>query len=101
MIATAGVSGVALRNSKKILGGRVMIKKVLFCAVALLFLGGYTGTAWAADDTAATVSQTAPDHAGLTVRVRGEATPRPTDESNKKTDLNLTQQIRKAVMADK
>ena len=78
-----------------------MIKKVLLCAVALLFLGGYTGTAGAADKTAATPSQTAPDNTGRNVRDRGGDTVTPGDQSNNKADLNLTQQIRKAVMADK
>ena len=78
-----------------------MIKKVLLCAVALLVLGGYTGTAGAADKTAATPSQTAPDNTGRNVRDRGGDTVTPVDQSNNKADLNLTQQIRKAVMADK
>ena len=48
-----------------------MIKKVLLCALALLVLAGYTGTAHAADKTAATPSQTAPDNTGRNVRDRG------------------------------
>jgi hyperosmotically inducible periplasmic protein len=78
-----------------------MIKKVLWCAVALLLLGGYTGTVGAADKSAATPSQTAPDNTGRNVRDRGGDTVTPVDQSNNKADLNLTQQIRKAVMADK
>ena len=78
-----------------------MIKKVLLCAVALLLLGGYTETVGAADKSAATPSQTAPDNTGRNVRDRGGDTVTPVDQSNNKADLNLTQQIRKAVMADK
>ena len=78
-----------------------MIKKVLLCALALLVLGGYTGTAYAADKTAATPSQTVPDNTGRNVRDRGGDTVTPGDQSNSKADLNLTQQIRKAIMADK
>ena len=78
-----------------------MIKKVLLCAVALLLLGGYPGTVGAADKSAATPSQTAPDNTGRNVRDRGGDTVTPGDQSNNKADLNLTQQIRKAVMADK
>jgi hyperosmotically inducible periplasmic protein len=78
-----------------------MIKKVLWCAVALLLLGGYPGTVGAADKSAATPSQTAPDNTGRNVRDRGGDTVTPVDQSNNKADLNLTQQIRKAVMADK
>jgi len=78
-----------------------MIKKVLLCALALLVLGGYTGTVGAADKTAATPSQTAPDNTGRNVRDRGGDTVTPGDQSNNKADLNLTQQLRKAIMADK
>ena len=72
-----------------------MIKKVLLCALALLVLGGYTGTAHAADKTAATPSQTAPDNTGRNVRDRGGDTVTPGDQSNNTADLNLTQQIRR------
>ena len=77
-----------------------MIKKVLLCALALLVFAGYTGTAHAADKTAATPSQTAPDNTGRNVRDRGGETMTPGDQSNEKADLNLTQEIRKAIMAD-
>jgi osmotically-inducible protein OsmY len=77
-----------------------MIKKVLLCALALLVLAGYSGTARAADKTAATPSQTAPDNTGRNVRDRGGDTITPGDQSNDKADLHLTQQIRKAIMAD-
>ena len=78
-----------------------MIKKVLLCALALLVLGGYTGTAHAADKTAAPPSQTAPDNTGRNVRDRGGDTVTPGDQSNNTADLNLTQQIRQTIMADK
>jgi osmotically-inducible protein OsmY len=78
-----------------------MIQKMLLCALALLVLGSYTGTTHAADKTAATPSQTAPDNTGRNVRDRGGDTVTPGDQSNKKADLHLTQQIRRAIMADK
>ncbi len=78
-----------------------MIKQVLLGALALLVLGGYTGTAHAADKTAATPSQTAPDNTGRNVRDRGGDTVTPGDQSNDKVDLHLIQQIRKEIMADK
>jgi hyperosmotically inducible periplasmic protein len=78
-----------------------MIKKVLLCALALLVLGGYTGTAHAADKTAAPPSQMAPDNTGRNVRDRGGDTVTPGDQSNNPADLNLTQQIRRELMADK
>src|SRR4030095_7572754 len=78
-----------------------MIQKVLLCALALVVLGGYTGTVGAADKTAATPSQTAPDNTGRNVRDRGGDTVTPGEQSNTKADLNLTKQICKAIMADK
>jgi osmotically-inducible protein OsmY len=77
-----------------------MIKKVLLGALALLVLTGYSGAVHAADTTAATPSQTAPDNTGRNVRDRGGETMTPGDQSNEKADLNLTQEIRKAIMAD-
>jgi hyperosmotically inducible periplasmic protein len=78
-----------------------VIKQVLFCALTLLALGGSTGMTYAADTTAAPPSQTVPDNTGRNVRDRGGDTVTPGDQSNKKADLHLTQQIRKAIMADK
>jgi hyperosmotically inducible periplasmic protein len=79
----------------------MMLQKVLLYALALLALGGYSGTVGAADKTVATPSQTAPDNTGRNVRDRGGDTVTPKDQSNKQADLHLTQQIRKALMADK
>jgi osmotically-inducible protein OsmY len=42
----------------------------------------------------------APDNTGRNVRDRGGDTMTPGDQSNDKADLNLTQQIRKAIMSD-
>jgi hypothetical protein len=77
-----------------------MIKTVLFGALALLVLAGYAGMVHAADKTAATPSQSAPDNTGRNVRDRSGDTMTPVDQSNDKADLNLTQEIRKAIMAD-
>jgi osmotically-inducible protein OsmY len=77
-----------------------MIKKVLLGALALLVLTGYSGAVHAADKTAATPSQTAPDNTGRNIRDRSGETMTPGDQSNEKADLNLTQEIRKAIMAD-
>ena len=78
-----------------------MRKQVLWCALALLVFGAYTVPVGAADKTAATPSQTAPDNTGRNVRDRSGDTVTPGDQSNKKADLQLTQEIRKALMADK
>src|SRR5438445_9379859 len=77
LITSAGVFSLALRDSKGFQehrGERVMIKKVLLCALALLVLGSYTGITHAADRTAATPSQTAPDNTGRNVRDRNGGT---------------------------
>jgi hypothetical protein len=67
---SVGVSSVAFRDSQRREGERVMIQKVLLCALALLVLGGASGTVRAADQTTATPSQTAPDKTGRNVRDR-------------------------------
>ena len=78
-----------------------MIKKVLLCALALLVLGSYTGIVGAADKTAATPSQTAPDNTGRNVRDRDGDTLTPGDQSENQADRTLTQHIRRELMADK
>ena len=69
-----------------------MKKIVLLFSLALLMLGGYAGTAYPA--------QAAPDNTGINVRDRNDATLTPGDQSETEADRTLTQQIRKAVMAD-
>jgi hyperosmotically inducible protein len=78
-----------------------MLKKVLLCALALLVFGSYTGLTYAADKTAAAPAQMAPDNTGRNVRDRGGDTLTPGNQSENKADRTLTQQIRKALMADK
>jgi len=65
---------------------------ILIVALALLLVGGYPPTAHAA--------QTAPDNTGRNVRDRNDATLTPGDQSESAADLSLTQEIRKAVVAD-
>ena len=65
---------------------------ILIIALALLLVGGYPPTAQAA--------QTAPDNTGRNVRDRNDATLTPGDQSESAADLSLTQEIRKAVVAD-
>jgi hyperosmotically inducible periplasmic protein len=69
-----------------------MKKIVVLFSLALLVLGGYAGTVHP--------GQTAPDNTGRNVRDRGGATMTPGDQSESQADLTLTQQIRKAVVAD-
>jgi len=78
-----------------------MLHKVLLCALALLVLGSSPAMVGAADTTTAPPSPTAPDNTGRNVRDRRGDTVTPGDQSNTQDDLHLTQQIRKALMADK
>lgn len=78
-----------------------MKKIVLLFSLALLVLGGYAGTADPTERTPAPPAQTAPDNTGRNVRDRSGATLTPGDQSESQADRTLTQQIRKAVVADK
>jgi hyperosmotically inducible periplasmic protein len=73
-----------------------MKKTLLLFSLALLVLGGYAGTAYPADRTTAP-----PDNTGRNVRDRSGTTLTPGDQSESQADRALTQQIRKAVVADK
>ena len=77
-----------------------MKKTALVLSISLLVLGGYAGTAPAADKTQSPPSQTAPDNTGSNVRDRSGDTLTPGDQSTSKADLKLTRRIRQAVVAD-
>jgi hyperosmotically inducible periplasmic protein len=77
-----------------------MNKVVLLLSVGLFALGGYVGTVYPTEKTPAPPAQTAPDNTGRNVRDRGGATITPGDQSESEADRTLTQQLRKAVMAD-
>jgi hyperosmotically inducible periplasmic protein len=78
-----------------------MRKLVSLFTLAVLVLGGYVGTAHPTERTATPPAQTAPDNTGRNVRDRGNATLTPGDQSESQADRTLTQQVRKAVVADK
>jgi hyperosmotically inducible periplasmic protein len=77
-----------------------MKKTLLLFSVALLALGGYAGTAHPTEGTPALLAQVAPDNTGRNVRDRGGLTLTPGDQSESEADRTLTQEIRKAVVAD-
>jgi hyperosmotically inducible protein len=77
-----------------------MKKLILLFSLALVTLGGYAGIAHPAEGTAPPQAQTAPDNTGRNVRDRGGATMTPGDQSESEADRTLTQEIRKAVVAD-
>jgi hyperosmotically inducible protein len=78
-----------------------MTKTMLLFSISLLLLGSYAGTGSAADVAPTPPAYTAPDNTGRNVRDRGGATLTPGDQSENKVDRDLTQRIRKAIMADK
>jgi osmotically-inducible protein OsmY len=78
-----------------------MNKLVLWFSLGLFVLGGYVGTGYPTEKTPAPPAQTAPDNTGRNVRDRGSATVTPGDQSESEANRTVTQQIRKAVVADK
>ena len=77
-----------------------MKRIVLLLSLALLTLGGYAGTAYSTEATTPPPALTAPDNTGRNVRDRGGATMTPGDQSESEADRTVTQQIRRAVVAD-
>lgn len=77
------------------------MKRVLLFSIALLLLGNFAGIVYSAETPIAPPAQTAPDNTRINVRDRGGATLTPGDQSENKADRDLTQRIRKAIMADK
>ena len=69
-----------------------MKKIVLLLSLALLVVSGYA--------TGAPSAQTAPDNTGRNVRDRSGTTLTPGDQSESEADRTLTQEIRRAVVAD-
>lgn len=77
-----------------------MKKPIVLFSVTLFALGGFAGISNPTERTTAPSAQTAPDNTGRNVRDRGGATLTPGDQSESEADRTLTQQIRKAVVAD-
>jgi hyperosmotically inducible periplasmic protein len=77
-----------------------MRKTILLFSLALLAFGGYAGPAHPTERTPTPPAQTAPDNTGRNVRDRSGTTLTPGDQSESEDDRTVTQQIRKAVMAD-
>jgi hyperosmotically inducible periplasmic protein len=77
-----------------------MKKIVLLFSLALLALNGYAGTAYSTEGTTAPAAPVAPDNTGRNVRDRGGATMTPGDQSESEADRTVTQEIRRAVVAD-
>ena len=78
-----------------------MPKTVLLFSIALLLFGSSAATVYSAERTSVPPAQTAPDNTGRNVRDRSGATLTPGNQSESQVDRDLTQRIRKAIMADK
>lgn len=77
-----------------------MKKTILMFSLSLFILGAFAGTGHSTERTTPPPTQTAPDNTGRNVRDRGGDTLTPGDQSESQADRTLTQQIRKAVVAD-
>jgi hyperosmotically inducible protein len=77
-----------------------MKKTVVMFSLSLFVLGAYVGTGHSTERTTTPPAQMAPDNTGRNVRDRGGDTLTPGDQSESQADRTLTQQIRKAVVAD-
>lgn len=78
-----------------------MKQTVLLFSLVLFILGAYVGIGLPTERTTTPPAQTAPDNTGRNVRDRSGTTLTPGDQSESQADRTLTQQIRKAVVADK
>ena len=77
-----------------------MKKTALVLSISLLMLGGYACNSQPADKTQAQAAKTSPDNTERNVQDRSGATLTPGDQSESKADLDLTQRVRQAVVAD-
>lgn len=77
-----------------------MKQTMLVFFLTLFALGGFAGMANPGEGATASSAQTAPDNTGRNVRDRGDVTLTPGDQSESAADRTVTQQLRKAVVAD-
>jgi len=77
-----------------------MKETALLLSISLLILGGYACNSQPAVNAQAPSAKTAPDNTERNVQDRSGATLTPGDQSESKADLDLTQRVRQAVVAD-
>src|SRR3984885_8023276 len=93
--ALCGMGATSLSRSRIIQGGS-MIKRLISVLATVALLSASYISAQAQNPT-----PTAPDNTGINVRDRDSAAMTAGEQSESKSDLKLTRQIRKAIMADK
>ena len=77
-----------------------MKKAMLLLPISLLVLGGYACNSQPAAKAQTQAAKTSPDNMERNVQDRSGATLTPGDQSESKADLDLTQRVRQAVVAD-
>ena len=77
-----------------------MKKAMLLLPISLLVLGGYACNSQPAAKAQTQAAKTSPDNTERNVQDRSGATLTPGDQSESKADLDLTQRVRQAVVAD-
>ena len=77
-----------------------MKKTALLLSISLLMLGGYACNSQPTVNAQAPATKTSPDNTERNVQDRSGATLTPGDQSESKADLDLTQRVRQAVVAD-
>jgi len=77
-----------------------MKKTTLLLPISLLVLGGYACNSQPAAKAQTQAAKTSPDNTERNVQDRSGATLTPGDQSESKADLDLTQRVRQAVVAD-
>ena len=77
-----------------------MKKALLLLSISLLVFGGYACNSQPAAKAQTQAAKTSPDNTERNVQDRSGATLTPGDQSESKADLDLTQRVRQAVVAD-
>jgi len=77
-----------------------MKKAMLLLPISLLVLGGYACNSQPAAKAQTQAAKTSPDNTERNVQDRSGATLTPGDQSESKADLDLTQRVRQAVLAN-
>jgi osmotically-inducible protein OsmY len=81
---------------------RFLVTIALAATPLIFFVGVSSGYDSSSSNQAPSGSATiAPDNSGVNVRDRGNATITPSDQSNRRSDIEMTRQIRRALMKDK
>jgi hyperosmotically inducible periplasmic protein len=93
--ALCGMGATSLNRNRIIQGGSIIKRLISVLATVALLSASYMSA------QAQNPTPIAPDNTGINVRDRDSAAMTAGEQSESKSDLKLTRQIRKAIMADK